>query len=508
MSTFPAHEWVNTVLPASDGIPMGLLPAWHAARTPRRAAITEGDLTVDWTGLEARANRRARALQALGVGQDDFVTIALPNSVAFYETAFAVWKLGAVPNVVSPKLPAAELDAILELVRPRVLVCLRAAARPGVPVHAVDEPLDASLSAEPLPERVSTYWKALASGGSTGRPKIIVDHMPSRWDPAAGALGQQAGWTVLSPGPLYHNAPFSFMHCALFAGCHVIEMGRFDALRALELIEKHRVQWVNFVPTMMHRIWRLPDEQRNAFDLSSLEIVFHMASACPVWLKERWIEWLGPERIWELYGGTERQGRTVLSGVEWLQHKGSVGRVSPGARLVVLDEQGRECPPGEIGEIYFLPDTGRNSTYHYLGAEARAHGEWESLGDLGHLDADGYLYLSDRRTDLVISGGANIYPAEVEAAIDAHPQVQTSAVIGLPDDDLGQRVHAIVQPAADALGTDEDALRASILDFLATRLVRYKIPRSIEFSSEPMRDDAGKMRRAALRAARLPRTET
>jgi bile acid-coenzyme A ligase len=298
------------------------------------------------------------------------------------------------------------------------------------------------------------------------------------------------------------------MHCALFAGCHVIEMGRFDALRALELIDKHRVQWVNFVPTMMHRIWRLPDAQRNAFDLSSLEIVFHMASACPMWLKERWIEWLGPQRIWELYGGTERQGRTVLSGVEWLQHKGSVGKVSPGARLVVLDENGRECPPGEIGEIYFLPDTGRNSTYHYLGAEARTHGEWESLGDLGHLDADGYLYLSDRRTDLVISGGANIYPAEVEAAIDAHPQVQTSAVIGLPDDDLGQRVHAIVQPAADALDADEDTLRASILDFLATRLVRYKIPRSIEFSTEPMRDDAGKMRRAALRAARLPRTET
>ena len=175
---------------------------------------------------------------------------------------------------------------------------------------------------------------------------------------------------------------------------------------------------------------------------------------------------------------------------------------------MVLDENGRECPPGEIGEIYFLPDTGRNSTYHYLGAEARTHGEWESLGDLGHLDADGYLYLSDRRTDLVISGGANIYPAEVEAAIDAHPQVQTSAVIGLPDDDLGQRVHAIVQPAADALDADEDTLRASILDFLATRLVRYKIPRSIEFSTEPMRDDAGKMRRAALRAARLPRTET
>ena len=167
-----------------------------------------------------------------------------------------------------------------------------------------------------------------------------------------------------------------------------------------------------------------------------------------------------------------------------------------------MDEQGGDCAPGQVGEIFFLPDAGRGSTYHYLGADAK------SLGDLGHLDADGYLYLSDRRTDLVISGGANIYPAEVEAAIDAHPQVQTSAVIGLPDDDLGQRVHAIVQPAADALDADEDTLRASILDFLATRLVRYKIPRSIEFSTEPMRDDAGKMRRAALRAARLPRTET
>jgi bile acid-coenzyme A ligase len=289
------------------------------------------------------------------------------------------------------------------------------------------------------------------------------------------------------------------MHAALFVGGHVVEMGRFDPLRALELIERHRVEWVNLVPTMMNRIWRLPEDQRKAFDLSSLRTVFHMASACPPWLKERWIEWLGPERIWELYGGTERQGSTVIGGAEWLTHRGSVGRVQPGSRMQVLNEAGEPCAPGEVGEVFFLPDLGAGATYHYVGADPKRQGEWESIGDLGYLDEEGYLYLVDRRTDMIVSGGANVYPAEVEAALDAHPGIASSAVIGLPDDDLGQRVHAIVQASPTTGAPDLEELRS----FLAERLVRYKIPRSFEIVEEPLRDDAGKTRRSALREARL-----
>lgn len=494
---------LSAMQPAPESaIPMGSLPAFHAARDPDRPAVTHDDVTVSWSGLEARANRRARLFAARGVGEGDLVTIALPNGIEFYETSFAIWKLGATPTVVSSRLPDVELRAIVELARPRLVVGPDPARLPGWTVLPAGLTPDAALSADALPPRTAPYWKAMTSGGSTGRPKIIVDHKPGAWDPAAGVLGQLPGDVMLNPGPLYHNAPFSLIHAGLFAGGHVVDMARFDPLRALELIARHRVQWVNFVPTMMHRIWRLPEEQRTAFDLSSLRIVFHMASACPVWLKERWIEWLGPERIFELYGGTERQGATVISGTEWLAHKGSVGRIQPGAKLRVVDEQGRDCPPGQVGEIYFLPDGGRNSTYHYIGADARSLGDWESIGDLGYVDGDAYLYIVDRRTDLIVSGGANIYPAEVEAALDAHPDVGSSVVIGLPDDDLGHRAHAVVQLVPGAQdGVGAEALRT----WLETRLARYKVPRSFEFVTGFLRDDAGKVRRTALRDARMAR---
>ncbi len=480
-------------------IPMGLLPAHHAQADAQRTAVSFGEQRLSWAALEARANQRARAYRALGVRAGDFVTVALPNGFEFYETSFAIWKLGATPNIVSPRLPQAELAAILELARPSLLVADLQEAPPGVTLYPMASQAHLAEAADPLAVQVAAHWKAMTSGGSTGRPKVIVDHAPAAWDPSVGLLLQQPGDTVLNPGPLYHNAPFSAMHAALFAGGHVVEMGRFDALRALELIQQHRVQWVNLVPTMMHRIWRLPEAQRAAFDLGSLRTVFHMASACPPWLKECWIDWLGPERIWELYGGTERQGSTVISGVEWLERRGSVGRVQAGSRLQVLDEAGQPCAPGEVGEVFFLPDLGAGSTYHYVGAQAKRQGEWESIGDLGYLDADGYLYLVDRRTDLIVSGGANVYPAEVEAALDAHPQVSTSAVIGLPDEDLGQRIHAIVQPASGTAPSADE-----LLAFLAQRLVRYKIPRSFEFVAEALRDDAGKTRRSALREARMP----
>ena len=478
--------------------PLGQLLAHHAGRDPHRVALTCSDLSLTRTDLDLRSTRRARHLQSLGVGLGDLVTVALPNGPEFYESAFALWKLGAVPNVVSAKLPDTELGAIAQLVNPKLVIGVEPSRLPGRQVLPAGSFIDPTLSAEALPTAVSPSWKAMTSGGSTGRPKVIVDHMPGVFNPNAPVLLQQIDDVLLNPGPLYHNGPFSFMMAGLFTGAHVIDMGRFNPSEALDLIGRHEVRWINFVPTMMTRIWKLPEAERCAANMSSLRVVLHMASACPIWLKEAWIDWLGPSRLFEAYGGTEAVGFTIIYGPEWLEHKGSVGKVAAGSCMRVLNPAGEACESGEIGEIYFLPQAGRNSTYHYLGAEAKASGEWESLGDLGHVDSDGYLYLADRRTDLILSGGANVYPAEVEAALDAHAEVLSSAVVGLPDEDLGQKVHAIVQRRSGSMLPTEE-----LLEYLRRLLALYKVPRSVEFVSAPLRDDGGKVRRSALRDERI-----
>jgi bile acid-coenzyme A ligase len=248
---------------------------------------------------------------------------------------------------------------------------------------------------------------------------------------------------------------------------------------------------------MMKRIWRLPPELRDSFDLSSLQAVWHLAEPCPEWLKQVWIDWLGAERIFELYAGTEAQAATIITGTEWLAHRGSVGRPAPGT-VMICDADGSELPAGEEGEVW-LHSLRAEPTYRYVGATARARaGGWESLGDMGWLDADGYLYLGDRLQDMILTGGANVYPAEVEAALQEHPAVRSVAVIGLPDADMGNVVHAIVE--ADPRTVCEDELLA----FACERIAPYKVPRSIEYTDQALRDDAGKIRRAALRAQRIP----
>ncbi len=479
-------------------LPLSSLLDFQARRAPNQFAVTYGDVSVRYGELDARSTRKARQLAALGVGEGDVVTVGAPNGHEFYELIFAIWKLGAIPNNVSSKLPPAEMRAIVELAKPRLIVGEANARIEGWAYLPTQAEPGAELSADPLPIKISPRRKIMTSGGSTGRPKLIVDSLPAVFDPTQTALNRGFGETTLNPGPLYHNAPFVFALATFCTGGHVVDMGKFDPLRALELIERYKVNWVNFVPTMMSRIWRLAPEQRDAFDLSSLKTVWHMASVCPPWLKQAWIDWLGPDRIFEMYGGTEVIGATVITGREWLSHKGSVGKVMPGFQMRILNEHGAECAPGEIGGIYFLPDSGRSSTYTYIGAQATASGEWETYGDLGHVDEEGYLYIADRRTDMIISGGANIFPAEIEAALDQHQDVRSSIVIGLPDADLGQSAHAIVQLAPDAR-TDAEVLRT----FLSERLVRYKIPRTFEFTSEYLRDDAGKARRSQLREERL-----
>jgi bile acid-coenzyme A ligase len=308
------------------------------------------------------------------------------------------------------------------------------------------------------------------------------------------------GDTVLITGPLYHNAPFLLSACALVLGGHVVLMPRFEAESALQLVQEHAVDYLYAVPTMMGRIWRLPEEQRLSFDVSSLRVVMHMAAPCPPWLKQAWIDWLGPERVWELYAATEVQAVTILTGSEWLAHPGTVGRPVVG-EMRVLDPAGAPLPAGEVGEIWMRRGPGVPNPYRYLGAEPRTMGDgWESVGDMGCIDAEGYVCLADRKSDMLIVGGANVYPAEVEGALSEHPMVRTGVVIALPHDDLGQVPHALLELEGEV--TDEE-LRAH----LAERLASYKIPRSFERVSEPLRDDAGKVRRVALAAERATVTE-
>lgn len=464
-----------------------------------RPAVTDDHHTITRAGLEREAGHLAHELLAAGVQSGDFVTIALPNGIGFVRSLIASWKVGAIPQPVSSKLPARELQSIIELADPKVVVGVQPDHYPERGTIAPDWEAPSGEPA-PLPDVVSPSWKAPTSGGSTGRPKLIVHGEPASLDPDADPilLIRRDGCMVM-PGPLYHNGPLSWTVNSLLAGGHVVLTGRFDAVRTLELIETHRADMVYLVPTMMRRILRLGPEELARHDLSSLVAVWHLAEPCPGWLKEAWIDWLGPKRIWELYGGTENQASTVIRGDDWLTHRGSVGRPTVG-ELSVRDDDGVELPPGTLGEVYMrrgAPDT-TAPTYRYVGAEPRAIGDgWESLGDMGYLDADGYLYLADRASDMILSGGTNIYPAEVEAALDEHPMVRSSAVIGLPDDDLGNVVHALVE-------ADPEELPVELLrSHLAERLVRYKIPRSFEFVDSPLRDDAGKVRRAALRAERL-----
>jgi len=495
---------------------LSLPAAYHrlVVAGPAKPAIACDGAIATRAALEAAAEARARAWRARGVGEGDRVAIALPNGIPFFECVLAAWKLGAVPIPLSHRLPEAEQRAIVLLADPKLMLGVpaerypdrlvlddtdapsdaRAARNPGT--HGAPSAASHAQGAEPLPDRTSPHAHAIASGGSSGRPKLIFDAQPARFDTDAAHYGMASEVVVLIPGPLFHTGPFLNARECLMRGGLVVAMSRFEPEEALRLIEAHRVQWVNFVPTMLHRIMRLEDDVKRRYDLSSLERVVSSGAPCAPWLMHAWIDWIGPDRMFEAYGGTERIGGTLISGREWLERPGSVGKPTGGRKVRIAGEDGRELPPGEIGDVFFLPPGGQGSTYRYVGATARATPDgWETLGDVGYVDADGFLYLVDRRTDMVLVGGENVYPAEVEGAIDAHPGVGSSCVIGLPDEDLGQRLHAIVQA--------EPSIEASLRDHLAQSLVRYKIPRSFEFTREPLRDDAGKLRRSQKRAERV-----
>jgi bile acid-coenzyme A ligase len=393
-----------------------------------------------------------------------------------------------------PRLPDIEFDAILGL-RRRALIVGR--ADPGGEIPSIPGDFDdlTQYSDAPLPEAVSPAWKCMASGGSTGRPKLIEVGGDSRYPGAlAGqALGAAEGDVSLLSVPMSHNTGMVSTTVALLLRHHQVLMPRFDPTEFLRLITEQRVNYLATAPTIMHRALQAYRENPDAYDLSSIRRMWHVGAPCPPSVKEAWIDLVGPEALWEMYGGTELQALAVLSGTEWLSHRGSVGRVVAG-EMKVLDDDGNECRPGEMGEVYMRPAPGSEPTYRYIGATAKTRAGWDSLGDLGYFDDEGYRYLSDRRVDMFTVGGKNTYPAEVENNLCAHPEVVSCLVVGVPHEDLGQVPHALIQLAQ---GSDLDA--DGVAAFLRERLENHKVPRTVEFVDHPLRDEAGKARRSQVR---------
>jgi bile acid-coenzyme A ligase len=478
-----------------DVPPIGTQVSRLAAEHPDTPAVTHDGRTLTRGQLDSITNRLARAYAERGVHQGDYVSIALPNSIEWVQAVVATWKLGAVPQPLSARLPDVEYGHLLDL-RDRALLVGRPDPRGRVASVPGDFQPD-DFSDASLPESVSPSLKSMASGGSTGRPKLIEAGGDSRFQGAAVAsmMGNLPTDTQLVSVPLSHNTGFTSATIALATGQHLVLMSRFEPELFLHLITEHRVNYLATVPTIMQRLLPVYRADPDRFDLSSLRRWWHLAAPCPPAVKQSWIDILGPDVVWELYGGTELQALTFISGTEWLEHRGSVGRVVSG-EMKVLDDDGNQCPPGVVGEIYMRPRPGSRPTYRYIGSTATSRpdptGSWDSLGDLGWFDADGYLYLADRRVDMFTVGGRNVYPAKIENALAEHPAVLSCLVVGVPHADLGQVPHALVHSRTTLA-------EATVTSFIAERLAEYKVPRGVEFVDTPLRDDAGKARRSAIR---------
>jgi long-chain acyl-CoA synthetase len=495
-----------------------------AEGTPDKPAVimaSDGS-TTSYAELDQRSNKVARVLGGHGIGRGDHIAILIDNRPEFLEVAWAAQRSGVYYTPVNWHLTEAEAAYVVQDCGAKGLFTSASLAGVAAHVRTSSPGLEVAVMAGGARDGFADYEAELAgvpgdpadeqtegiyffySSGTTGLPKGIepvhsfpafgtglpIDHV------MASTFGFNADAVYLCPAPLYHAAPLGWSLGTQRNGGSVVMMERFDPLECLRAIERYRVTHVQFVPTHFVRMLKLPAEQRESFDLSSLRVVVHAAAPCPVEVKQEMIEWLGP-KVLEFYAGSEGTGMTAITSPEWLEHKGSVGRAARGT-MHIVDEDGTELPAGQVGTVYF--EGGGSFRYHNDEAKtAGAYNElgWSTLGDLGYLDENGYLYLADRRTDLIISGGVNIYPAEIEDALVMHPAVADVAVIGIPDDEMGQSVRAVVQAAAGV--TPGDELAGELTAFCRGKLAGFKCPRSIVFVAELPRLPTGKLLRRRVR---------
>jgi acyl-CoA synthetase (AMP-forming)/AMP-acid ligase II len=496
-------------------------PRQHALAQPDRPAIVmagSGE-TVSFGELERRSNQAAHLLRARGLAVGDTIGILLENDPRYLEIAWAAQKAGLYFVCLSSKLTAAEAGYIVSDSGARLVVTSAAAAPvgladvlPGIDLYMLGASVPpfrdwvAESGGQPdhpiADERSGSDM--LYSSGTTGRPKGIRPALPEDRDIAVPGpldglgtmLGFGADTVYLCPAPLYHAAPLRWVMMTQRLGGTVILMERFDPAEALRAIERHAVTHAQWVPTHFVRMLKLPEDQRTAFDLSSLRLAVHAAAPCPQAVKQAMIAWWGPILV-EYYAGTEGNGLTLIPSREWLTHPGSVGRAAVGT-LHICDETGEPLPPRREGLVYFAD--GPAFTYHNDPGKTAANRNrfgWTTLGDIGWMDEEGYLYLTDRQSFMIISGGVNIYPQEIENLLVTHPGILDAAVIGVPDPEMGEKVVAVLQ-----LVRPEEAgetFAAAITDWLRQSLSGVKVPRRIDFVDELPRHATGKLYKRVLR---------
>lgn len=502
-------------------------PAEHAVREPDKAVVITATTgrTITFETLNAASNQSAHLLRSLGLKRGDVVATLFANSPEVFVFGWAAQRSGLFQTALSTKLSPADLAYILAdsgacllVVSPEHAELAHAALAglPDLPAYlweGADHRLadwSGSMSAMPT-DRIgdeSAGTDLLYSSGTTGRPKGVMPTLPDGpigaetplTRMAAGLYGIAPDTIYLSTSPLYHAAPLRWAMAVQQLGGTVIVMERFDAEEALRLIECHHVSHATFVPTHFVRMLKLPDEARRRYDVSSLRAVIHAAAPCPIPVKHAMIAWFGPI-VHEYYSGTESCGITALSSAEWLAKPGSVGRAVLG-KIHIVDDRGRELQAGETGQVYFSD----GPAFRYLNdaqktADAHDTRGWATLGDIGNLDEDGYLFLTDRKSFMIISGGVNIYPQEIENLLVTHPAVFDVAVIGIPDEEMGERVIAVVQPAPTV--TPDSNLAAELIAYARTNLGGVKTPRRIDFVPELPREPTGKLMKRKLREAYL-----
>ncbi|MBV8849320.1 MAG: AMP-binding protein [Methylobacteriaceae bacterium] len=494
--------------------------------------LISGERRLSRAELGARVLRAARGFDELGVGEGDCVALLLRNDFAFFEASLAAMRLGAYAVPINWHFKADEVGYILRDCAARVLVVhadlllgIAGAIPAGTACLVVQTPPEvcAAYRIDPALARLqanATDWdrwvashtphegamrrptySMIYTSGTTGNPKGVRRHAPSPDDERKtedlrrAVYGSREGMIAALPGPLYHSAPNSFgLRAVRDASCTIL-VPRFDAEELLAIIERHRVTHMFMGPTMFVRLLKLPEQVRRRYDVSSLEFIIHAAAPCPADVKRAMIEWWGPT-LNEFYGGTESGPVTLSSSADFLAHPGTVGRVVPGAIVRALDEDGNEVPAGTPGELFMRIPYYPDFTYHNQ-PEKRREVERDGLmtiGDVGYFDAEGYLYICDRKRDMVISGGVNIYPAEIEAAILALDGVKDCAVFGIPDAEFGETLMAIVEPQDGAVIAPDD-VRA----YLQAQLADYKVPRRIEIGRDLPREDSGKIFKRRLR---------